>query len=212
MNSQNWAEKDIDRGIKYLADHETEAKAETVLATEEDITILLPSGLPAFGANISGIFMMAPLLLFLLILILFPIRILSSTRGLPITTVVLSVLCLLFAWGLTKAIQLMLKNRDLFPRCYFVTLGNQGIVMHFSRLQFPLQASRLAIEWREIQTVRRGRSLFIPALLFGNPWVTSLEVISKGGDKILIPFRLSSEKLQATQEKIESLISQKINR
>lgn len=206
MNSQNWAEKDIERGISYLADHEEQATTETILTAEDDTTILLPSGLPVYGANITGIFMMAPLFLFIAILILFPIRILGSTHGLSSFTVALTVVFLLLAWGLAKVIQLMLKNRDLFPRCYFATLGRVGMAMHFTRLHFPFHPPRMAVTWKEIQSVRKSTILF-----FGVLRTTTLEVICSGGRKILIPFRLPREKSDALADKIELLIQKKIN-
>lgn len=211
MNSQNWAENDIDQGINYLADHETEATTETILTTDREIKILLPSGLPAYGTNITGIFMMAPILLFIVILVLFPIQILWSA-GLSTTTGILSLLCIALAWGLKKVLQLMLKNRDLFPRCYFVTLGNNGIAMHFSRLHFPFHPSKMAVLWKDIQRVKRIRNLFLPGLFVGNPWATAIEVVSSNGKKIFIPFHLPQEKENAIAEKIESLIYKKLKK
>lgn len=211
MNSQNWAENDIDQGINYLADHETEATTEMILTTDSKIKILLPSGLPAYGANITGIFMMSPILLFIVILILFPIQILWSA-GLSTTTVFLSLLCIALAWGLKKVLQLMLKNRELFPRCYFVTLGKSGIAMHFSRLHFPFHPPRMAVLWKDIQTVKRIKNLFLPALFVGNPWTTTIEIAASDGKKILIPFRLPIEKENTIADKIESLIHQKIKK
>jgi hypothetical protein len=207
MTSQNWAEKDIERGISYLADHEEQATTETIIHAGEDTTILLPSGLPVYGANISGIFMMAPLLLFIAILILFPARILWSTHGLSSFTMVLILLFLLLVWGLTKVIRLMLKNRDLFPRCYFVTLGRMGIAMHFTRLHFPFHTPRMAVTWKEIQSVRRSKTLF-----YGILSVTTLEVICSDGKKLLIPFRLPGVGSEATANSIELLIQQKIKK
>ena len=212
MNSQNWAEKDIDRGIKYLADHEEEALTETILPADDHTTILVPSGLPVYGANITGFFMMAPIMVFIVIIILFPIRILWSTQGLPVTTVIMSLVCLLLAWGLIKVFQLMLKNRDLFPRCYFVTLGHQGIAMHFTRLHFPFHPPRQSILWKKLKTVQRSKTLFLPALFFGSPWVTVIEVISTNGEKIFIPFRLPPDKFHATETEIKSLIANKISK
>jgi hypothetical protein len=210
MNSQNWAEKDIECGINYLAGHEELATTETLLTTEEDITILLPSGLPVYGANVSGIFMMAPLILFIVILVLFPIRILGSTHGLSSFTMVLTAVFLFLAWGLTKVIQLMLKNRDLFPRCYFVTMSAKGMAMHFTRLHFPFHTPRVSTTWKEVQTVRRTKTLFLPALLFGDSRTTTLEVVCSEGKKILIPFRLPKEQSATLADKIESLIRKKI--
>ena len=207
MTSQNWAEKDIERGISYLADHEEQATTATIIPAGEDTTILLPSGLPVYGANITGMFMMAPLLLFIAILILFPARILWSTHGISSFTLVLGLCFLLLIWGLIKVIHLMLKNRDLFPRCYFVTLGRMGIAMHFTRLHFPFHPPRMAVTWKEIQSVRRSKSLF-----FGFLRVTTLEVICSDGKKVLIPFHLPKEQSDTTADEIESLIQKRIKK
>lgn len=207
MNSQNWAEKDIERGISYLADHEEQATTETIIPAGEDTTILLPSGLPVYGANITGMFMMAPLLLFIAILILFPARILWSTHGISSFTIVLGLCFLLLIWGLIKVIRLMLKNRDLFPRCYFITLGHVGVAMHFTRLHFPFHPPRMAVTWKEIKSVRKSTILF-----FGVLRATTLEVICSEGKKIFIPFRLSKKQSDTTAGEIELLIQKKIKK
>jgi hypothetical protein len=212
MNAQNWAEQDIDRGINYLADHENEATEATILTAGDDIRILLPTGLPAFGANVVGMFMMAPLLLFMLVMTLFPIQILWSGKALSATPAILIVVCLGLLWGLTKVFQLMLKNRDLFPRCYFVTLGAHGIAMHFTRLHFPGHRPSLSIPWKDIKSVEKNTHAFMPILFLGALRVTTVDVVSATGDKVIIPFRLSEEKALITAEQIETLIRQKIKR
>ena len=212
MNAQNWAEQDIERGISYLADHEQEATDTTILATGDGHRILLPTGLPAYGANVVGMFMMAPILLFMLVLTLFPIQILWSGKGFSTTSIVLILLCLSLLWGLTKILRLMLKNRELFPRCYFVTLGNRGIAMHFTRLHFPFHRPRLSIAWKDIKLVKKLSHAFMPVLFLGALRVTTVEVVSFTGEKVIIPFRLDGEKTIATAEKIERLIYQKIKR
>ena len=212
MNTQNWAEQDIERGISYLADHEHEAVDTTVLTTGDDHLILLPTGLPAYGANVVGIFMMAPLLLFMLVLTVFPIQILWSGKILSTTPIVLILLCLSLLWGLTKVFQLMLKNRELFPRCYFVTLGNRGIAMHFTRLHFPFHRPSMSIKWKDIKLVKKDSHAFMPVLFLGALRVTTVEVVSSTGEKVIIPFWLAREKALATAEQIEKLIRQKIKR
>lgn len=212
MNTKNWAEQDIDSGINYLEDHEQEATKTTILTGGDNLRILLPTGLPAFGANVVGMFMMAPLLLFMLIVIVFPIKILWSAISLSLTTIILVLICLALLWGLAKVFQLMLRNRELFPRCYFVTLGTQGIAMHFTRLHFPTHRPRMSIAWKDIQEVKKNTHAFMPFLFLGALRVTTVDVVSSSGDKIIIPFRLSDEKALATAEQIETLIGQKIKR
>lgn len=212
MTSQNWAEQDIDRGINYLADHETEATEATLLTAGDDLQILLPTGLPAYGANVVGMFMMAPLLLFMLVLTVFPLQILWSGKALSATPAILIVLCLGLLWGLTKVFQLMLKNRDLFPRCYFVTLGTRGIAMHFTRLHFPGHRPSLSLVWKDVQEVKKNTRAFMPILFLGALRVTTVDVVSSNGDKVILPFRLSEEKALITAEQIERLIRQKIKR
>ena len=212
MKAQNWAEKDIDRGMSYLADHEQEAADATILPVDGDTRILLPTGLPAFGANVVGMFMMAPLLLFMLVLTLFPILILWTGNSLSTTSIILVLLCLALLWGLTKVFRLMLKNRELFPRCYFVTLGARGVAMHFTRLHFPFHRPSMSIMWKDIQAVKKNTAAFIPVLFLGALRVTTIDVVSLNGEKVIIPFRLPEEKALATAEQIERLIGQKTRR
>lgn len=212
MSTLNWAEQDIERGISYLADHEQEAVDTTILNAGDDTRILLPSGLPAFGANFVGMFMMAPLLLFMLVLTVFPIQIISSGKDLSTTPIILIPICLGLLWGLTKVLRLMLKNRDLFPRCYFVTLGARGIAMHFTRLHFPFHRPRLSISWKDIHEVKKNTHVFMPILFLGTLRATTIDVIASSGEKVVIPFRLPGEKAVVTAEQIERLICQKIKR
>jgi hypothetical protein len=212
MNTQNWAEQDIDRGMSYLEDHEQEATESTILTAGDDTKILLPTGLPAFGANVMGMFMMAPLILFMLILTVFPLQLLWSGNALTQNLIFLILLSFALLWGVTKVFRLMLKNRDLFPRCYFVTLGARGIAMHFTRLHFPFNLPCLSITWKDIQTVQKNTTAFMPVLFLGALRVTTVDVVASNGEKIIIPFRLSDEKAIATAEQIEQLIDQKTKR
>lgn len=212
MKALNWAEQDIDMGISYLANHEQEALENTILTTKDDTRILLPTGLPALGANVVGMFMMAPLLLFMLVLTLFPLQIFWSAKELSLIPIILILLCLALLWGLIKVLQLMLRNRDLFPRCYFVTLGAGGVAMHFTRLHFPFHRPRRSIAWKDIQTVKKNSHAFMPVLFFGTLRVPTIDVVSSTGDKIIIPFRLQEDKAFTTANQIEQLIRQKMKR
>ncbi len=212
MTSKNWAEQDIEEAIKYISEHEVEAKSATILDTDHGITILLPQGLPAYGAHFIGIFMMAPILLFMAILIFFTIQILWSGAGLSGSSVLLTLLCLLLFWALTKILQLMMKNRDLFPRRYFATLGSTGVTMHFSRFQFPLNPPRMAIRWTDIKLIERSKSFFLPGLFCGNPITTTIAVNASNGEQVLIPFRLPENQSHVVAEQIETLISSRTRR
>ncbi len=212
MNALNWAEKDIERGMSYLADHEQEATDTPILIAGDDTKVLLPIGLPAFGANVVGMFMMAPLILFMLVLTLFPLQLLLSGNALTKNLVFLVLMSFALLWGLGKVFRLMLKNRELFPRCYFVTLGTCGIAMHFTRLHFPFHRPSMAIEWKNIQTVKKSTHAFMPVLFLGILQVPAVEVVSSTGEKIIIPFRLPKEEALSTAEQIERLIAQKTRR
>lgn len=211
MTSKNWAQQDIEWAINYVSGHETEAETATILDTGHEITILLPSGLPAYGAHFIGIFMMAPILVFMAITILFPARILWSGENMSATSALMTLVCLGLFWGLTKILKLMLTNRDLFPRLYFVTLGKQGIAMHFSRLQLPFNCPRMSILWQDIKTLKSSKLFFLPGLLLGTPMASTIEAISHSGEKVLIPFRVQRKQRQAVTEQIEKLIGGRIN-
>jgi hypothetical protein len=212
MNAQNWAEQDIDRGMGYLEDHEQEATDANILTADNDMKILLPPGLPAFGANVVGMFMMAPLILFMMVLTVFPLQLLWSGTALTQNLIFLILLSVALLGGLVIVVRLMLRNRELFPRSYFVTLGERGIAMHFSRLHFPFNRPRLSIAWKDIEVVKRNTTAFMPVLFLGFLRATTIEVISSSGEKIIIPFRLSAEKAILRAEEIERLISQKTRR
>ena len=68
MNQESWVKKDYQAGLNFIIDHEEEAASNTILATGVDVTILLPSGLPLYGTGFYGIFMLAPIVLFMLII------------------------------------------------------------------------------------------------------------------------------------------------
>ena len=217
MNTQNWAEQDIDRGMHYLAEHEQEtSRRHHFKHAGNDTKIFLPTGLPAFGANVVGMFMMAPLILFMLVLALFPLLSIQLLwKGLALSklqAIIMIVIPLALLWGLTKVFRLMLKNRELFPRCYFVTMSACGIAMHFTRLHLPFHRPRISIIWKDIQTVKKNTIAFMPILFLGVLRVTTIEVISFNGEKIVIPFRLPAEKAFAMAEQIEQLIAQKTKR
>ena len=64
----NWSEKDYQIGLNFIRNNEDQANSDTILNTENDVSVILPSGLPIFGARFYGIFMLAPIVLFMLVI------------------------------------------------------------------------------------------------------------------------------------------------
>ncbi|GIT65395.1 MAG: hypothetical protein Ct9H300mP23_10220 [Nitrospinota bacterium] len=105
--------------FKFFPDHEEEAASKTILATENDVTILTPSGLPLYGAGFYGIFMLAPIILFMLIISYF-IFIIFSTQSLEIQTQILIPAGGFFLlWALAKALKLLTSSAICFPENIF---------------------------------------------------------------------------------------------
>ena len=108
-------------------------------------------------------------------------------------------------WGLGKALQLLLSVRDLFPIKFFTTFGKEGVSMHYSRWHFPLQP-RIAIRWKEIDSTRVIKALFVPGLLVGKPRVTLFEIQAKNGELLKIPFHAKNETGRTLIEEIDKQI------
>ncbi|MFQ5450845.1 MAG: hypothetical protein ACE5E9_09455 [Nitrospinaceae bacterium] len=210
MEIATWAAQDFEIGMDYVEDHEEQATASALLETDRGLKVILPKGLPALGVHFLGIYMMAPLLLFMAVLAWLLFVIWSSAESLTLARVLWSLLCLGLFWGLTRALKLLLTNRELFPRRHFVTLGDRGIAMHFSRLHFLPGGSRTAIPWKEVRSVQRNKMLFPPAWLMGVPRVPALEVVSARGEKVRIPFHPSKTQPNPDLEKAEQWIRQKM--
>lgn len=189
MTVPAWSEEDFAAAQRYLTHHEERARVSAVLQTDSGVTVVLPYGLPGLGVTFHGVFMAAPIVLFLALLGTFLIVGVEEDWGFNAVTLALAALCGLLLWGLGKALKLLLKSRELFPRRHFVTLGSRGIGMHFRRWQLPGGNPRAAIAWEEVAQVRRGgKRFFPPALLCGVIAAETLELESAAGEKVTIPF------------------------
>ena len=205
MNQENWVKKDYQAGLSFITDHEEEAASNIILATEIDVTILLPLGLPLYGAGFYGIFMLAPIVLFMLIISYF-IFIILSTQSLGIQTqILLPTGGFFLLWALAKTLKLVTLSRDLFPRKYFSTLGIHGIAAHYSNSHFP-DHSRVAIEWDQIGSIRTYSSFFLPGLFAGIRKTFIFEVASKNATVLKIPFHSTDEQAPIISQKILELI------
>ena len=209
MNQANWSNKDYQNGLIFISSYEDKAASKTIIATDKDVTLILPSGLPIYGVGFYGIFMLAPIVLFMLIINYF-IFIIFSTQSLEIQTQILIPAGGFFLlWALAKALKLLTSSRDLFPRKYFSTLGLHGIAAHYSNLHFPGH-SRVAIEWDQIDSIRTYSSFFLPGLFAGILKTFIVEVISKNATVLKIPFHSTDEQALRISQNIVDLIHQKM--
>ncbi len=210
MTENPWTQDDFLTALQYLVDHEEQARETPILDTGAGVTVFLPAGLPGLGVSLPGALMLAPILLFMVVLLAFPFIIFGPDPTVNLSKLGISALALGLFGGLVKVLGLMTRNRDHFPRQYFVTSSRQGLAMHFSPLHLPGTGGRSALPWDEIEDVTRIQTLFLPAILKGILEVPALEVTSRGGTKILIPVSSRLENPSEILDQIESRIRQKI--
>jgi len=56
---RNWSENDYQIGLNFIRNNEDQANSNTILYTENDVLVILPSGLAIFVAGSYGIFMLS---------------------------------------------------------------------------------------------------------------------------------------------------------
>ena len=208
MNSKNWTSNNYNLADDYIAEHEEETKNRAVIDCGKGIHAVLPKGLPALKIRFHGLFMIAPLPLLMACVIFLPLSGFLGEWEVNGTTLGISLLCLLMLVGLMRVILVMLNNRDMFPRKYFVTLGPEGLAMHFSRIHFPTVDPKAFVSWKDVKSVERASTFFLPALLLGRPSVPALEVVSKEGPSAFIPMLLPSSTIEKEFSQVEALIQQ----
>ncbi len=208
MIQENWAKNDYQTGLGFVTDHEDEAIANIVLPAEKNTTVIIPMGLPLYGAGFYGIFMLAPIVLFIIIITYFIFFILTTNSFEIQTQILFSSGSLALLWGLIKALKLLISSRDLFPRKYFTTLGEKGIATHYSKLHFPFH-SKGAITWNDLDSTGCKSTLFLPGLFAGIIRTTIIEIKSKNGGILKIPFHVPPDKNYSVSEEILNLITDK---
>lgn len=206
MKPPEWSRKDYETAISFLVNREEDALVAPVLQADYSVTVIMPYGVPKWGATFHGIFMAAPLLLFMVVLALFPVFGFLNGWNIDATSSTLTTACILLLWGLVNALLLLTKNRDLFPIRHFTTLGNTGVASHFSWMHYPGGKKTTAIPWEEVKTIRQSRGFYFPAMLTGPGSVATVEIVSTNGDKIEIPIHPSKENSSAALSEIEAAI------
>lgn len=210
MDNENWPSKNYDHADAYLEEHDGEIRTRAVIDCGKEIHAVLPKGLPALKIRFHGLFMIAPLPLLMACVIFLPLSGFLGEWEVNGTTLGISLMCLLMLAGLMRVIMVMLNNRDMFPRAYFVTLSPEGLAMHFSRIHFPTANPKACIAWKDVESTQRTSCLFLPALLLGRPSVPALQVTSRQGPVVTIPMLLSPSTLEEAFTQTETLIQQNL--
>ncbi len=205
MNQEDWPTKDYQTALSYIAEHEDEATSNIIMSVDNNITAVL--GLPLYGAGFYGIFMLSPIILFMLVTAYFMLVILTADSMEMQTQILFSGGCLFLLWALVKALQLLVSARDLFPRKYFTTLSAKGVSSHYSKLHFH---SKAVLAWSDVEATRVYRSLFLAGLFAGFLKANIVEVTSKSGDILKIPFHAPSDQAISVADTILDLIKQKM--
>jgi hypothetical protein len=207
MNQEDWPTKVYQTVLSYIVEHEDEATLNIILPVDQNITAVL--GLPLYGVGFYGIFMLSPIILFMLVTSYFMFVILNADSIEIQTQILFSGGCLFLLWALGKALQLLISTRDLFPRKYFTTLSVKGVSSHYSKLHFPFH-SQLALDWNDVEYTRAYQSFLLAGLFMGFLKVHIVEITSKRGDILKIPFHISSGQAISVSDAILDLVNQKM--
>jgi hypothetical protein len=207
MNQEDWPTKDYQTTLSYILDHEDEAALNIILPVDQSITAVL--GLPLYGAGFYGIFMLSPIILFMLVTSYFMFVILNAHSMEIQTQILFSGGCFFLLWVLGKALQLLFSTRDLFPRKYFTTLSAKGVSSHYSKLHF-LFHSQVTFDWDDVKSTHSYQSFLLAGLFAGFLKVNIVEITSKRGDILKIPFYIPSGQAISVSDVILDLINQKM--
>lgn len=208
--SDDWNKKDYESARTWIAAHEEDAQESAILETPNGLAIVLPKGLPALGAGFHGCIMLSPIPVIMAILLLIPIFMVFGDWPVNATTLSITAGCLVLIGALFYILRLMTRNRDLFPRKYFVTLGDEGVAMHFSLIHFPYRSPKAFIPWKEFHSLKRVKSFFFPSIFIGAFSVPAIEMTSTRGETVIVPINLPSNKMGQTLNHIEALVAGKI--
>jgi hypothetical protein len=207
MNQEDWLTKDYQTALSYIGEHEDEAALNIILPVDQSITAVL--GLPLYGAGFYGIFMLSPIILFMLVTSYFMFLIINAVSMEMQTQILFSGGCFFLLWALGKALQLMISARDLFPRKYFTTLSAKGVSSHYSKLHFPFH-SQVTFYWDDVESTRAYQSFLLAGLFAGFLNIHIVEITSKRGDILKIPFYIPSGQAISVSDAILDLVNQKM--
>jgi hypothetical protein len=207
MKQEDWPKKDYQTALSYIVENEDEAVLNIILPVDKSITAVL--GLPLYGAGFYGIFMLSPIILFMLVTSYFMFVILNVDSMEMQTQMFFSGGYLFLLWALGKALQLLISTRDLFPRKYFTILSAKGVSSHYSKLHFPFH-SQVTLDWNDVESTRVYQSFLLAGFFVGFLKVYIFEITSKSGDILKIPFHIPSGQAISPSDAILDLVNQKM--
>jgi hypothetical protein len=207
MKQEDWPTKDYQTALSYIVENEDEAALNIILPVDQSITAIL--GLPLYGAGFYGIFMLSPIILFMLVTSYFMFVILNIDSIEMKTQILISGGCFFLLWALGKALRLLFSTRDLFPRKYFTTLSAKGVSSYYSKLHFPFH-SQVALDWNDVESTRAYQSFLLVGLFASSLKVHIVEITSKRGDILKIPFHIPSGQAISVSDAILDLVNQKM--
>jgi hypothetical protein len=207
MNQEDWPTKDYQTALSYISEHEDEAALNIILPVDQSITAVL--GLPLYGAGFYGIFMLSPIILFMLVTSYFMFVILNVDSMAMQTQMFFLVGYLFLLWALIKALQLLISTRDLFPRKYFTTLSEKGVSSHYSKLHFPFH-SQVTLDWNDVESTCVYQSFLLAGIFAGFLKVYIVGITSKRGDILKIPFHITSNQAISVSDVILDVVNQKM--
>lgn len=205
MKYSDWASKNYETARVYIEDHEETASRNPVLDCGNDVTAVLPLGVPGLGFRLHGLIMLAPIPLLMLSAFLFPVFGFMGSWEVSFTSLSLTAGSLIMLLGLFRVLLLVVGQRETFPRQYFATLGPQGIAMHFSRFQLPLCNPRQQIPWKQLKDVSSTRVFFAPGILILRPTLSVLKVESTDGKCAYLPAPSNPESLSRLKALLKNL-------
>ena len=207
MNHEDWPTKDYQTALSYIVKYENKAALNIILPVDQSITAVL--GLPLYGAGFYGIFMLSPIILFMLVTSYFMFVTLNADSMQMQTQILFSGGCIFLLWALGKALQLLISTRDLFPRKYFTTLSAKGVSSHYSKLHLPFH-SQVTLDWNDVKSTCAYQSFLLAGIFAGFFKVHIVEITSKRGDILKIPFHIPSDQSISVSDAILNLVNHKM--
>ena len=197
MSPPHWSKSDYQSAREFLDHNEGAAARSCLLEAGEGLRIIRPAGFGGMGARFHGLFMLAPLPVFMLCAVLLPVFGFAGSWTLTPWTLAVTAACGGMLWGLGRAWRLVLRQRELFPFKFFTTLSPRGAAMHYSPFHFPFQPSRAALTWQEVDRISTRRAFYPPGLFSGRPWLPVLALQGPGGREVLCPLADEDPKTEA---------------
>ena len=98
MSKVKWAQSNYAIGLDFITQNEEQAKASPLLDAGCGVTVALPTGLPLYRLGLYSAFILAPILLFIMVVAYFLVAFLFSGHGTTGTLFMISGACIFMLW------------------------------------------------------------------------------------------------------------------